>query len=97
MTREKGWHHPTVSWLSKPVNVFTQNVSPIVGPGAVYAGTLEAGARAGAGAGARAGGGARSEARICYLNVLQVTQNVFAAVGGDEMFGGIGDWEWSRK
>eukprot|EP00966_Prymnesium_polylepis_P227808 5271562-Prymnesium_polylepis.1 len=19
MTREKGWHHPTVSWLSKPV------------------------------------------------------------------------------
>ena len=24
MTREKGWHHPTVSWLSKPVLVYYQ-------------------------------------------------------------------------
>eukprot|EP00966_Prymnesium_polylepis_P191932 4447586-Prymnesium_polylepis.1 len=27
MTREKGWHHPTVSWLSKPVTRMAPDVS----------------------------------------------------------------------
>eukprot|EP00966_Prymnesium_polylepis_P017363 400461-Prymnesium_polylepis.1 len=47
------------SWLAS-------SYRPWFGPGAVYAGALATGARAGAGAGARAGGGVRSERlRLC--------------------------------